>query len=143
MKKKVILGLVVFLILAQFIRIDKVNPDVDISKDYMTITAPPQEIKTLLNNACYDCHSNTTKYPWYTNVSPISWWIKGHIKNGRKAMNFSEWSDYKESSKQHKLEECATRIENKWMPLASYMIGHSEAKLSDEERSQLVNWFKK
>ena len=87
-RKKVGWGALILLLLIQVFSIDKTNPPADPQDDFMTLTAPPVEIKTILKNACYDCHSNHTEYPWYTNIEPVSWWVKGHIKNGRRQVNF-------------------------------------------------------
>jgi len=126
----------------QFFPIDKTNPSIDTTKDYITLTQPPANIASLLKNACYDCHANTTTYPWYTSIAPVSWWVKGHIDNGRKQLNFSVWGDYSDKKKDHKIEECVEFVEETRMPLLSYIIAHSEARMSDEERAELVAWFR-
>ena len=134
--------LLALLLLIQFFQIDKTNPPANPAMDFVQMTNPPAEISTLLKDACYDCHSNHTKYPWYTNVQPVAWWIKRHIDNGRKHLNFSEWGSYSEKKKAHKLEECYEMLEETEMPLLSYMIAHQEAWLDDAQRSKLVEWFK-
>ena len=135
-------GLVIFLVVAQFFPIDKTNPPVDQSKDYLTIAQPPAKISTMIKDACYDCRSNEVKYPWYTSVAPLSWWIKGHIDHGREHLNFSIWGDYSEKRKKHKLEECVEFVVDTRMPLFSYIIAHPEARMSEEERAEMVAWFK-
>jgi len=142
MLKKIGLALVAILVIIQFFRIDKVNPEILVEKDFITQTNPPESIQKILKNACYDCHSFETKYPWYSNVAPISWWLKNHINEAREELNFSEWADYKLKKKKHKLEECREMVEDGEMPLESYLITHAEAKLSQEEKEDLVNWFK-
>ena len=99
MIKKLLIGLLVLLVFAQFIRISKVNPEIVHENDFITITNPPNNITTILKTSCYDCHSNETTYPWYTNISPLSWWIKHHINEGREELNFSEWGTFKEKRK--------------------------------------------
>lgn len=143
MKSKIILGLIIFLILSQLIRIDKTNPPLVQNLDYIEITKPSPEISMLLKNACYDCHSNETVYPWYTNVAPISWWIKNHIKGARSKLNFSTWGSYKENKKGHLVDECHDFVEKKWMPIKSYTLMHGNAKLSETQRKALLDWFKK
>ena len=140
--KYTLIGLVVVLVIMQFFPIDKTNPPVDIAKDYITLAQPPTKIVKLLKDACYDCHSNEVKYPWYTSVAPISWWIKGHIDHGRKHLNFSIWGDYSDKKKNHKLEECVEFVEETRMPLLSYIIAHPEARMSEEDRAELVEWFR-
>lgn len=138
-----LIALLVALAVMQFFPIDKTNPPVDPEKDYITMTNPPAQMANLIKAACYDCHSDEVKYPWYTNVAPLSYWIKGHIDNGRKKLNFSVWGDYKASKQEHKLEECVEFVEETKMPLASYNIMHPEARMSDEERADMVAWFKR
>ncbi len=141
-KKKIGLGIIVFLIIAQFFRIDKTNPPVDPMNTIEKLENAPQDVTQLLERACYDCHSNNTNYPWYTNIAPVSWWVKRHINKGRAALNYSEWGTYSPSKKQHKKEESADFIEKGWMPIGFYKIMHSEARITDEERKLLVDWFR-
>jgi hypothetical protein len=142
MKKKIIISLVVVLILIQFIRVDKTNPPIDLSKDFVTLVKPPVEMVSLLKKACYDCHSNETTYPWYFNVAPIAWWAKDHVNDGRKHLNFSIWGNYKEERKAHKLDEMLGEVNEGEMPLPSYTLVHKEAKLTLEQKEALVAWLR-
>lgn len=146
MRKKIIryslLFLVAALVIIQFFRIDKTNPEVVPAEDFMVAMAPPQDIQTLMKDACYDCHSHETIYPWYSNFAPVSWWLKDHIDHGRKHLNFSVWTTYPPKKAAHKLEECFEEVEEGEMPLKPYLITHGEARLSDTDRSKLVAWFK-
>lgn len=142
MIKKIAIGCIILLVIIQFIRIDKTNPEVVIENDFIVQTNPPEHIQTILKTSCYDCHSNESTYPWYTNVAPISWWVKQHINEAREELNFSEWGTFKEKRKKHKLEEGAEMIEESEMPLPSYLISHSEAKLTTEQKNELIAWFK-
>lgn len=139
--KKVLIGIVVVFVGMQFFRIDKTNPSVDINKDFIVMTNPDEEVQNILNVACYDCHSNTTSYPWYTNIAPVSWWLKHHIDEGREELNFSNWGDYNEKRSDHKLEECIELVKEGEMPLSSYTWTHGEAKLSHEQRVKLTTFF--
>ncbi|MBC7486767.1 MAG: heme-binding domain-containing protein [Cytophagaceae bacterium] len=142
MLKKIIFGLIILLVLIQFIRIDKTNPPVDKSKDFITLTQPSDEIKGILVTSCYDCHSNETNYPWYTNVAPLSWWLKNHINEGREHLNFSEWATYTEERQQHKLDECIEEVHEGEMPLSSYtIIMHKDAALSPAQKDALNTWI--
>jgi len=142
LKKYTLPALILFLIVGQFFKIDKTNPPIDESLDFIAIEQPNTQIAQKLKAACYDCHSHTTKYPWYTDVAPISWWGKRHINVGRKKLNFSTWGEYSEDRKAHKLEECIEYTEKNWMPLGSYKLLHPEAKLSDKERDEMIAFFK-
>ncbi|WP_299254090.1 heme-binding domain-containing protein [uncultured Cytophaga sp.] len=142
MKKKIIIGLVILLVGIQLIRVDKTNPPIDSNKDFVSLVKPPVEIGSLLKTACYDCHSNETSYPWYFDVAPISWWAKDHVNDGRKHLNFSIWGDYKEERKAHKLDEMLGEVNEGEMPLSSYTLVHTEAKLTLEQKEALVAWLR-
>lgn len=141
MVKKILLGLLILFVLIQFFGIDTDLPASDPSHDFISVAKPDAEVGTLLQNACYDCHSFKTEYPWYSQVAPLSWWIQDHILEGREHLNFSEWTSYSASRADHKLEETIEMIEEEEMPLPSFTWAHSEARLSDEQRKQLIDWF--
>ena len=140
--KKVLTALLLVFILIQFFPIDKTNPPINKGMDFLTIKKTPEKIATLIKNSCYDCHSNETKYPWYSTIQPVGWFLQNHITDGRKHLNFSTYAIYEQKKQVHKLEECIDMIENGEMPMESYIIGHSEAKLTEEEKVALVNYFK-
>lgn len=139
--KNILLLVLIVFILVQFIRIDKSVPEVDAAKDFIAISSPSDEVKTLLKNACYDCHSYESKYPWYSEIAPISWWTKHHVNEGREELNFSLWGDYSAKKADHKLEECAEEVEEGEMPLKPYTITHGDAKLSDQQKETLEAFF--
>ncbi|MDH5366140.1 MAG: heme-binding domain-containing protein [Cyclobacteriaceae bacterium] len=142
MKKKIVIALGLVLVIIQFFRIDKENPSYEMENDFIMITNPPELVKGILKNSCYDCHSFETKYPWYTNVAPVSWWIKHHINEGRDELNFSEWATFELKRKNHKLDEIVEMVEEGEMPMSSYTWMHSEARLTDEQKTALINWTK-
>ena len=107
------------------------------------MTSANSEITNTLKIACYDCHSNQSAYPWYTNIAPVSWWVKNHINEGSHHLNFSEWGTYSEKRKKHKLEECIEMVEEGEMPIDSYLWTHSDAKLTKEEKEALISWVNK
>jgi len=141
MKKKILLGLLALLIIAQFFRIDKTNPPVIAENDILNLTNAPEDISSLMKSACYDCHSNETKYPWYMDIAPISWWTKDHVNSARGSLNFSDWINYPAGAKKHKLEESALKVRKKWMPITTYLLMHPEARISEEDREKLAMWF--
>jgi hypothetical protein len=140
-KKKILIGLLILFVLIQFKRIDKVNPQDDFSKDFIANNDVPDDIALMIKASCYDCHSHHSKYPWYSNIAPVSWWVKGHIDNGRKKLNYSNWTDYAMDKKKHKLEEMAEEVTETFMPLGPYILMHPEARLSTEDRTKLASWF--
>ena len=130
------------LIIIQFFRIDKTTKPLNPDTDFITVTQTNTEISTILKTSCYDCHSSQPTYPWYTNIAPVSWWIKHHINEGSKHLNFSDWQTYSLKRKDHKLEECVEMIEEGEMPMDSYTWMHGEAKLSNTQKQLLIDWFK-
>ena len=130
------------MVIMQFFRIDQSNPAVEQQKDIITLTQPSEEVAALLKDACYDCHSHETKYPWYANVAPISWMLAHHRDEGREEMNFSVWGEYSEKRSHHKLEESIEMIEEGEMPMESYVWFHPEADLSKEQKELLMEWFR-
>ena len=134
--KKVVIGVVVLGLVIQFIPTVRSNPEQRETPD-----APP-EVVTLLQRACYECHSNETTWPWYTKVAPFSWLAADDVSGGRKHLNFSEWSKYSAKKQAHKKEECWEEIESGEMPLWFYMPLHPEAKFTPEEMELLHAWGK-
>lgn len=139
--KKIAFGLITLLIIMQLFRIDKSQKTSDSNHDFAIVLQANPEISQLLKNSCYDCHSNQVNYPWYTNIAPISWWIKHHINEGSHHLNFSEWGTYSLRKADHKLEECVEMIESGEMPMESYLWMHSNAKLSKEQQQLLIDFF--
>ncbi|MEL6987169.1 MAG: heme-binding domain-containing protein [Bacteroidota bacterium] len=135
------MALLLVFIIMQFFRIDKTNPDFDASKDLLYMAKPEAKVTQLLKDACYDCHSYEVEYPWYTNIAPVSWWIKGHINHGQEHCNYSTWGLQTPEDANHNIEENIERLENKSMPLGSFKWNHPEARISDEERQILIEFF--
>ncbi|ALR31192.1 cytochrome C [Chryseobacterium sp. IHB B 17019] len=141
--KKILTVLLVAFIIIQFFPIDKTNPAPTPGMDFLKIKNTPPEVAKIINSSCYDCHSNETKYPWYSNFAPASWFLKNHINEGRKHLNFSTFAMYDPKIQAQKLQECIEMLEKKEMPLESYFIGHQEAKLTDKQRKILIDYFKR
>lgn len=138
--KRVFLLLLVVFIAIQFFRPEKnssegVSPN-DISKKY----AVPDNVMAVLKTSCYDCHSNNTVYPWYSNIQPVAWWLKDHIDDGKKELNFSEFASYRIGRQYRKLEEINGEIKEGKMPLSSYTVIHTDAKLSEQQKLAVANW---
>lgn len=133
--------LVGVLVLAQLIPVDRSVPAVDASQDFLVAVNAPTEMASLIKDACYDCHSYETSYPWYAKIAPVSFWIQGHINGGRQHLNFSEWTAYPAKKAAHKLEECYEEVEELHMPMKSYTWLHPEAKLSEAQVGALAQWF--
>jgi len=108
--------------------------------DMVTNNVVPDTVALLLKNACYDCHSNETKYPWYSYVAPVSWLISRDIRLGREELNFSKWESLSKMDKAKMLEEIVDEIESGAMPMSIYVLMHPEAKLSMSNRDMIMNW---
>jgi len=124
----------------QFIPTDlnqsKIVPKEDIIKFYK----PTKEIISLLENSCYDCHSNNTVYPWYNKIQPISWLLKNHIDESKDELNFNEFTTYSKRKQKAKLKMIVSQLEDDIMPLKSYVLMHSDAKLSDNDKAVIIAW---
>ncbi|MBM1107568.1 heme-binding domain-containing protein [Aurantibacter crassamenti] len=140
--KKLFLGLLLVLVIMQFFRPEKNSAQGDHLKVFIEETNPSVDIKLILEQSCYDCHSNNTQYPWYNDVAPISFWLAHHIKDGKKDLNFSEWDSYDAKKKDHKLEEVVEMVTDGEMPLNEYTWTHSSARLTEKQRNDLVVWAK-
>lgn len=140
--KYLLVIIAVIVIFIQFFRIDKNNPEPTPQMDFLNIKNTPEGTAVLIRNGCYDCHSNESKYPWYSNVQPIAWFLKNHIDDGRKHLNFSTFATLEPKRQAHKLDECVEMLENGEMPLDSYVIGHPEAKFSEAQKQELIKYFK-
>lgn len=140
--KKIAIAFLVVFVLMQFYRPEKNQAQGEHTAQFLTQTNPPPKVKIILQQTCYDCHSNSTEYPWYNNLAPVSYWLADHIKDGKKHLNFSAWESYDAKKKDHKLEELIEMVEDGEMPLKEYTWTHEEAKLTEEQRTDVMNWAK-
>ena len=133
------------LVIAQAFRIDTTNPPIQ-----QDVAAPPA-VAAVLRRACYDCHSNETVWPWYSQVAPISWLLERDVRQGREELNFSVWNTYEAKKRAKKLQETAEEVAEGEMPPWLYVVAHPDAALSQadvellrawamEERAALGNW---
>src|SRR5687768_5765886 len=134
------LGLLILIIGIQFIRPPK-NQQEGISANHISRQFPiPDEVKPILEKACNDCHTNNSRYPWYFNIQPVGIWMDDHIKEGKRGLNFSEYTNKRLRYQYHKMEEVIELVKEDAMPIDSYKWTHTDAELSSEERAKLVNW---
>ncbi|MFZ4464727.1 MAG: heme-binding domain-containing protein [Bacteroidales bacterium] len=143
MKKKLLYGLLALALLFGFIQFFRPEKNWQINPSRNDIFYKKQadpRIVTLLKTSCYDCHSNNTAYPWYNNIAPLSWMIANHIKEGKNELNFANWDLYIPEKKHELLDKISEVIEEYEMPLGSYLIFHSEARLSDADKELLKIW---
>ena len=140
MLKKTGLGLLVVLIVIQFIPTTKNQTSVvsenAIDKKYNT----PENVQAILKKACYDCHSNNTVYPWYSHIQPVGFWLNHHVNEGKEELNFSEFDTYEKKKAVKKMEKVISSQEKNWMPLSSYTLIHKDAILSSDEKKAVIDW---
>lgn len=132
--KKALIILIVILIAIQFIPVDKTNPTVTAELD------APTEIISIFKRSCYDCHSNETAWPWYSNIAPVSWLVAGDVKDARAHHNFSEWGNLSRKDRLKMKEEIWEEIEKEKMPLWKYNIMHPEASLTQKNKDLIRGW---
>jgi len=143
MIKKILIALALVLIIIQFFRPEK-NESNDLTFDVATKYQVSDDLHQVLKVACNDCHSNKTEYPWYSNVQPVAWWLNHHVTDGKKHLNFSELTKLPIAVQNHKFEEVIEMVEEHEMPLPSYTnFGlHSEANLTADQRTMIMDWAK-
>lgn len=141
MLKKILLGLGAILVIIQFIRPEK-NLSDDQTYAVATKYAVPDNVKNTLKVACDDCHSNKTEYPWYANIQPVAWFLDHHVTDGKRHLNFSNFTSRPVAYQNHKFEETIEMIKENEMPLPSYTYFglHSGAKLTEDQKQILIKW---
>ena len=106
----------------------------------------PPEVENILRRACDDCHSDKTRWPWYSNVAPISWFVIDHVDSGRRHVNFSEWlrRDTKNPGEytRERFQAICRQVQTHTMPLTSYLLMHPGAKLSQDDVEAICEWTK-
>ncbi|PWT95398.1 MAG: cytochrome C [Blastocatellia bacterium] len=135
----VVIGACLFVV-AQLIRPARTNPSVDPAVTIEARTQMDPQVARILDRSCADCHSNKTRWPWYTNVAPVSWFIVNHVNEGRHDLNFSEWGNYNARRQDNKLHEMCDLAKGGVMPLGSYTPLHKGSTLSDEDKKALCDW---
>jgi len=137
---KVLLGLLAVFIIIQFFTPEKNQSDAATPNDLFAHYPATDSLKQLIKTSCYDCHSNNTRYPWYSQIQPVAWWLDDHVKEGKRKFNFSEFATYPAKKADHKMEEFIELVKKEEMPLTSYTVIHTDAKLTNEQRVALTNW---
>ncbi|MEO6407019.1 MAG: heme-binding domain-containing protein [Ferruginibacter sp.] len=135
------MALLVVLIVIQFIQ-----PSHNFSKrlsptDFSKIFIVPVNVQVVLKNACLDCHSNNTAYPWYASLQPMAWMLANHIKKGKEVLNFGEFGLLGKHRQISKLKAIASQVKDNEMPIASYKWMHKKARLSAAEKMLVISWM--
>lgn len=139
--KWILLSLLVVFIAIQFIRPARNKSEDQLSADFAKQYTVPEKVQNILYTACYDCHSNNTHYPWYANIQPAAWIMASHIKKGKQRLNFSEYGNFSRRKQVSRMREIINQVKDNEMPLSSYKWLHKEARLSRDQREQLMNWL--
>lgn len=140
MIKKILLILLTALVIIQFIHPKKnkaEGPQPDYIGNSFTISG---DVKSILAKACNDCHTNNTKYPWYTNIQPVHWFLNNHIKNGKRKFNLDEYTSRSLRYQYNKMEDVIEQIKEGGMPLNQYLWIHKTARLTQPEKDILISW---
>ena len=140
--KRFLIVALIALIVIQFFRPERNNGGYETLKPFLAETGPSEQVQGILKTACYDCHTDQTDYPWYNNVAPVSFFLNGHIVEGKHHLNFSAWNNYSAKRKDDKLKHVVGMVGHHSMPLSSYTLIHHDAKLSPEQTTMLVDWAK-
>lgn len=133
--------LLIFVLIQFYPRPGKNISSVQSSNSIEQLYPIQDSILQVLKAACYDCHSNNTNYPWYSNIQPIAWFLNRHIVEGKAELNFDEFGSYSKRRQQSKLKAIVNQVKDGEMPLTSYKLLHKKASLSGKERSMITKWF--
>ncbi len=133
-------GVVTAMIVIQFIRPERTNPPFDPAKSLDSAGIAPPAVLTKLRASCFDCHSNETRWPWYSNITPFNFLLVKDVRSGRRHLNFSEWALMKPERMQSRLGNISDEVSNREMPMPIYLIMHPGARLSDADVKLISDW---
>jgi len=134
------LALAIALAAIQFVRQAKTNPPVDPAKTIHANLQVSPPVAAIFERSCQDCHSNETRWPWYSRVAPASWIVVHDVNEGRGDLNFSEWTKYDTKRKQKLLKKMCDEMKGGQMPMAAYVLLHPEARISPEDVQAVCEW---
>lgn len=141
-KSVVVIGVCVLLavVIIQFIPKKERNNGAAGTNAITFIYNVPQRVDAVLKKACFDCHSNRTEYPWYSNVQPFAKFMESHVIQGKEELNFDEFGSYPLKKQYNKLRSVESQLKDGAMPLKSYTLIHRDARLTKEQVDLLINW---
>ena len=138
--KKLLLSIGFVFLAIQFIQPVHNNSSLVLKTDILKVVSISDSVQNILKNACNDCHSNNTIYPWYSNIQPMGWIMANHITEGKEELNFSEFGSYSPRKQLSKLNGIANSIKDGTMPLTSYKLIHRNSQLTAKEKTIIINW---
>jgi hypothetical protein len=124
----------------QVMRPARTNPVTEPTRTIATHVAVPAAVQAVVARSCVDCHTNDTRWPWYSGVAPVSWFVIGHVNDGRRALNFSDWDAHGRRAPGPPLDRICGEVQSGGMPLWSYLLMHHDARLSPDDVSVLCAW---
>ena len=139
--KIIALVLLIAFVVIQFLPNQLNKSQTTLKSDFLVVNNVPTSIKNKLQTSCYDCHSNNTNYPWYSKIQPVAKFLENHVKEGKKELNFSEWDSLSVRRKKSKLKSIISQIKDDEMPLTSYTLIHRDAKFSEKEKQEMIQWM--
>ncbi len=139
--RNVVLALIGFVVVAQFIQPKRTNPPAIASRSLAANIKVPVPVQGILKRACGDCHSNQTVWPWYSHIAPLSWVIVDDVNEGRRHMNFDDWENRQRPKLGNDLlADVCKEVKDKGMPPFSYRLVHKPSRLTSEEVGALCSW---
>ena len=132
--------IVILFLAAQLKRPARTNPAVDEAQTINARTQMTPQVSGIIDRSCRDCHSNKTVWPWYSNVAPVSWFVIGHVNEGRQMINLSEWGRLDRERQDRKLRQICDEVQDGAMPLSSYTPMHPGSALSEQDKKTLCDW---
>ena len=140
-KKILFIGLIIFLLIQLYQPARNISFEQDITTNFTKMYTVPKNVEAILRTSCYDCHSNNTNYPWYSNVQPARFFMEHHIKKAKENLNFNEFGMYSKRKQGNKLDRIVKQIKSDEMPLASYTLIHKNATLSATQKKKVMDWI--
>jgi hypothetical protein len=135
--KRGLLALLIVFLLGQFVRPNLANPPHDPAQAIQNV---PPDIEAIIQRSCIDCHTHNTRWPWYAQITPVNWWLRHHVDEGREHLNLSRFATYPPKRAAHKMEEVCEMVNKREMPLKSYLPLHPDARLSPADRNRMCDW---
>ena len=142
-KKILFIGLIIFLLMQLYQPARNESFEQDITANFTKVYNVPKNVEAIVRTSCYDCHSNNTNYPWYSNVQPVGFFMEHHIKEAKEDLNFDEWGKYSKRKQENKLDRIVKQIKSDEMPLALYTLIHKNARLTTVQKEEIMDWLSK
>lgn len=138
--KQIVLAAVTIFFAAQFIPVTTRNLAVEAGQTIYAKETVPAPVRSIFENSCQDCHSNQTRWPWYSHLAPMSWLVAHDVAEGRRHLNLSEWAKYSDKDREDKLELICEQVTNGDMPDGKYAFFHRQRRLSEQQRDAVCEW---